>query len=66
MALDSEPWKRNKKVAIKPLFASLRWPPQTGDSLEALDMTVHERNVREAYRRFKTGLHRVEIGADIW
>ncbi len=39
-----------------PLFASLRGPRQTGCSLEAIDMTIHERNVREAYRRYKVGV----------
>src|SRR5713101_5549593 len=33
------------------LFASSLWPRHTGCSLEAIDITVHERNHRGAYSR---------------
>src|SRR4029453_730245 len=36
------------------LFASSLWPRHTGCSLEAIDMTVHERNRRGAYSRYNT------------
>src|SRR5712691_5062440 len=38
---------------VSPLFASWPWLLHTGCSLEALDMTVHERNHESGYSRYK-------------
>ena len=38
---------------VSPLFASWPWLLHTGCSLEALDMTVHERNRERGYSRYK-------------
>jgi hypothetical protein len=41
---------------VSPLFASWPWLLHTGCSLEALDMTVHERNHERGYSRYKSVL----------
>ena len=38
---------------VSPIFASLQWLLHTGCSLEAIDMTVHERNHERGDSRYK-------------